>query len=613
MSSIKIGLNDPSPDKESNNNTNKTRNKVLLSIGFFVALFLIIFLVLIPLTNKEDNYDDTIDTSSNSGTSPDPTGAGAGTGKGVGAGAGAGTGTGVGAGAGAGTGVGAGAGAGAGVGTSATSNSATSSVSIPKNWKGNNYSTRTQNGGLKCGPNIGACTNNRCCSSLGWCGGSTGDESVHCYSSLGWNGEYNDKTPVLPKNWKNINYSITEDVGGRKCGPNYGSCPNNQCCSPDGYCGGTTGDTSTFCLTSNNWNGEYNNKAPVIPKNWKGYNYSTTVESGDRRCGPNYNNTACPNNQCCSSAGYCGGVTGANDAWCSTSISNGHFNDKETKNWKNYSYSIIVEPGGRRCGTNYSNTACPDNQCCSSAGYCGTTSEYCTGSMSGGDFNDKEPKNWQSLSYSTNDRCGPDFNNKACPNNKCCSTANYCGGSTGGDDAWCSASQLYGKFNDKQPTAIIHGKVVKEIVLLNKHGQPIYIEPYVFKKIIDDNSINTDDNVDLSCKGDEYSAVNAYNIGSNRFDQLKTSSQNMKQKYTFATEFNRDDGSPHDNDDDVLLDGCTPFWNLYSVARYEDKKNNLANAEFKYFSPNDANSAQNWLRDERGSSEYSYYWKVFYR
>ena len=65
-------------------------------------------------------------------------------------------------------------------------------------------------------------------------------------------------------------------------------------------------------------------------------------------------------------------------------------------------------------------------------------------------------------------------------------------------------------------------------------------------------------------------------------------------------------------DDDVLLDGCTPFWNLYSVARYGDKKNNLTNAEFKYFAPDDANSAQNWLRDERGSSKFSYYWKVFY-
>ena len=233
--------------------------------------------------------------------------------------------------------------------------------------------------------------------------------------------------------------------------------------------------------------------------------------------------------------------------------------------------------------------------------------------MSGGDFNDKEPKNWQNYSYSTNNRCGPDFNNTACPNNQCCSTANYCGGSTGGDDAWCSTSQLYGKFNDKQPTATIHGKVVKEIVLLNKHGQSIYIEPYVFKKIIDDNSIDRDDNSDLSCTGDEYSAVNAYNIGSNRFDELKTSSQNMKQKYTFATEFNRNDGAIHNNSNSDKLHGCTQFWNLYSVARYESEKTNLANAGFKYFSPNDANSAQNWLRDSVGASRYSRYWKVFYR
>ena len=95
------------------------------------------------------------------------------------------------------------------------------------------------------------------------------------------------------------------------------------------------------------------------------------------------------------------------------------------------------------------------------------------------------------------------------------------------------------------------------------------------------------------------------------FDELKTSSQNMKHKYTSAVEFNRDDGANHNNS--VLLDGCTPFWNLYSVYRYGSQKTDLANAGFKYFSPDNANSAQNWLRDSVGSSRYSRYWKVFYR
>lgn len=80
------------------------------------------------------------------------------------------------------------------------------------------------------------------------------------------------------------------------------------------------------------------------------------------------------------------------------------------------------------------------------------------------------------------------------------------------------------------------------------------------------------------------SAVNAYNIGSNRFDELKTSSQNIKQKYTFATEFNRDDGAIHkDSNSNVLVGNCTPFWNLYYEDRYRFEKTNLANDGFKYF------------------------------
>lgn len=35
--------------------------------------------------------------------------------------------------------------------------------------------------------------------------------------------------------------------------------------------------------------------------------------------------------------------------------------------------------------------------------------------------------------------------------------------------------------------------------------------------------------------------------------------------------------------------------------------------DLNIFSPNDANSAKNWLRDSVGTSQYSRYWKVFYR
>jgi hypothetical protein len=397
-------------------------------------------------------------------------------------------------------------------------------------------------------------------------------------------------------------------------------------------------NSAEFNITVNNNTNKYivkrtNNSEPktyeitktlaceYIPINWKGYGYSTTVDSGGRRCGPNFNDTACPDNQCCSSVGYCGGTTGGNDAYCTGSHSNGNYNDKEPKNWNNKSYSTTVVTGGTRCGPEFG--ACSNNQCCSSVGYCGGTTggndAYCTGSHSNGQYNHKEPKNWNNYSYSTTTdsggrRCGPDFNNTACPDNQCCSSVGYCGGTTGGNDAYCTGSKSGGNYNDKEPTAIIHGVTVKEIVLLNKHAQPIYIEPHVFKRIIDDNSINNDNNANLSCTGDQYDAVTAYNIDSDtRFAELKTSSKSMQQKYTFATEFIREDGAIHNNSDSDKLHNCTQFWNLYSEGRYSTEKNNLINAGFKYFAPNDANDAKNWLRDSVGASRYSRYWKVFYR
>lgn len=40
--------------------------------------------------------------------------------------------------------------------------------------------------------------------------------------------------------------------------------------------------------------------------------------STNGRCGPNYGNTSCSNNQCCSIFGWCGGQKGQNDDWCAT-------------------------------------------------------------------------------------------------------------------------------------------------------------------------------------------------------------------------------------------------------------------------------------------------------
>jgi hypothetical protein len=70
------------------------------------------------------------------------------------------------------------------------------------------------------------------------------------------------------------------------------------------------------------------NITPIRNKNWKGYSYST-----NGRCGPTFNNTACPDNQCCSTSGWCG-ITNAHCAQVGTpaaslagSMSDGIYND----------------------------------------------------------------------------------------------------------------------------------------------------------------------------------------------------------------------------------------------------------------------------------------------
>jgi hypothetical protein len=55
------------------------------------------------------------------------------------------------------------------------------------------------------------------------------------------------------------------------------------------------------------------NITPIKNKNWAGYNYSTTVQSRSRMCGKNFNNTACPNGECCNIYGVCG----KDDSFCS--------------------------------------------------------------------------------------------------------------------------------------------------------------------------------------------------------------------------------------------------------------------------------------------------------
>ena len=75
-----------------------------------------------------------------------------------------------------------------------------------------------------------------------------------------------------------------------------------------------------------------------------------------------------------------------------------------------------------RCGKNYGQ--CPDGQCCSKKGYCGTTSAFCSSNLG------CQTKYGKCIEG----RCGAKWG--SCPNNQCCSKKGYCGTTS----AFCSSS-----------------------------------------------------------------------------------------------------------------------------------------------------------------------------
>ncbi|KAI5919252.1 glycoside hydrolase/deacetylase [Camillea tinctor] len=81
------------------------------------------------------------------------------------------------------------------------------------------------------------------------------------------------------------------------------------------------------------------------------------------------------------------------------------------------------------CGNTGAGTAgytCPDSLCCSQYGYCGSTSAYCdTGCQSA--FGTCTTGGGDGGGDDDDDRCGADFDGTSCSSGACCSAAGYCG------------------------------------------------------------------------------------------------------------------------------------------------------------------------------------------
>jgi len=76
--------------------------------------------------------------------------------------------------------------------------------------------------------------------------------------------------------------------------------------------------------------------------------------SKDNKCGPNNNNTKCPNNLCCSSNGWCGNT----NEYCVNSVYKSYDGDIID----NTKISISTD---NKCGINNNNTKCSNGVCCS--------------------------------------------------------------------------------------------------------------------------------------------------------------------------------------------------------------------------------------------------------
>lgn len=161
---------------------------------------------------------------------------------------------------------------------------------------------------------------------------------------------------------------------------------------------------------------------------------------------------------------------------------------------------------------------------------------------------------------------------------------------------------------------------VVHIVLLNKLGQRIYIEPSVYIDILNNND-KKNDRETIKCDGKYLNAINSYNIN-DYFNRLKDSSNRLTDGL-FRNEWGNGKREPYrfKEEDGAWAwsdSGCTDWYNLAFDGNekfgkaFSSEKDALDADKFNKIS-NDIYNHGNWLRDPRGESKYSKYWRVYYR
>ena len=242
-----------------------------------------------------------------------------------------------------------------------------------------------------------------------------------------------------------------------------GDFPKGSCCSSHGYCGNGTAYCGDGCQSGPcTGSSSSSNINPGPSSTASSGGPSSTPATGpvttDGSCGGT-TGTICGDwatGGCCSSAGYCGNTTaycgsGCQSGPCDGTISQSSGPSSSTPPSATSSAGSQTRDGS--CGLQNSNTICGNwasGGCCSSAGYCGNTTEYCgPGCQSGPCDASSSSSSTPTLSTpasgtptpgltTTNGSCGVQNGNLVCgdwPSGACCSVNGYCGNST----AYCGA------------------------------------------------------------------------------------------------------------------------------------------------------------------------------
>ncbi|PQE16751.1 chitin deacetylase protein [Rutstroemia sp. NJR-2017a BBW] len=160
------------------------------------------------------------------------------------------------------------------------------------------------------------------------------------------------------------------------------------------------------------------------------------IVSPDNTCGNSYagsnNSYKCDATVnaggCCSTYGYCGNTTDFCGTGCQTAF--GTCTGATTQPSED---SFL-------CGPSNGGLSCTGGLCCSQAGYCGNTTDYCdAGCQSAYGSCDA------TLDPSTGGTCGPNFGGATCGGNQCCSSEKFSWGNTDFNkvSGYCGTTQDY--------------------------------------------------------------------------------------------------------------------------------------------------------------------------